>query len=69
MNKKNKKNSFSNSVTKIGSSSKDAGIKIFQAIKDLPNLPWDKLPKERYIALIVALLGMIAIFIVFGILL
>ena len=60
-------NSFSKSIKGIGSTGKNLGNSLISHIKELPNLPWDKLPKDRYIVLIVALIRMILIFLIFNV--
>lgn len=59
--------SFSNSIKEAGSTGKNLKDMIFTHIKELPNLPWDQLPKDRYIVLIVAFISMILIFLIFNV--
>ena len=66
-NKNKSNNSFSNSIKGIGNTGKSLGDTVFSRIKELPNLPWDKLPKDRYIVLFIAFLSMILIFLIFNV--
>ena len=65
--KNQRTNSFSNSMKGIGNTGKNLGNSLFSHIKELPNLPWDKLPKDRYAVLIIALISMILIFLIFNV--
>lgn len=69
LNKGKNKNieSFSKSMKGIGNTGKDLSGTIFSHIKELPNLPWDKLPKDRYVVLFIALISMILIFLIFNV--
>lgn len=59
--------SFSNSVKEISNTGKNLSSTIISHIKEIPNLPWDKLPKDRYIVLILALIGIILFFLIFNV--
>ena len=67
---KNKKNvSFSNTFNEIGKNAKTAKKSTLNSLKEIPNLPWNKLPTQGWILLIASFILMILIFYVSCILL
>lgn len=69
MAKNKKKVSFSNTFNELGKNAKTAKNSTLNSIKEIPNLPWNKLPVQGWLLLIVSFILMILIFYVFCILL
>lgn len=57
--------SFVSSVKNIGKTSKETSVFAFKKLKELPNLPWKKLPKEGWLMLIFGAVLMVFVFVLF----